>query len=156
MKKIISIALAAAGLAAAAPAMAAPTFTGIRVEATAGVDDVTKLPEVADITYGAAVGLDAPVFGGKLIVGLEASVDNVFERKDIAGSVRVGTKVADRALVYGKIGYSDFTGLTGVRYGGGVDYAVTDNIYAGVEYRYSDLELGKGRHQSLVKIGFRF
>ncbi len=155
MKKIFALALVAASLTAA-PAMA-QTFTGVRVEATAGADDVTKLNDTTDVVYGAAVGLDAPVFGGKLVVGVEGSVDNVFERRSaIAGSVRVGVPVG-RVMPYVKAGYENFRDLDGIRVGGGLEYALTKNLYTKAEYRYTDFQnSGAGRHQGLVGVGIRF
>jgi len=155
LKKIFAlVAIAAAALST--PSLAAD-FTGPRIEVTAGFDDVTKANEVADVTYGAAVGIDAPLFGSnKLIVGVEASVDNVLEYRDYGVSARLGYKLADNVLAYAKAGYADFRGLEGVRVGGGFEYAVTNNLYAKVEYRYSDLELNVGRHQGLVGVGIRF
>ncbi len=157
MKKFLAIALAAMTMTAAAPAMA-QTFTGLRAEGTIGVDDVSRIGKIrstSDVTYGAALGLDAPVANGNLVVGVEASVDNLFDRRDIAGSVRLGVPMG-RVMPYAKVGYADFRGLEGVRYGGGLEYALTDNLYTGAEYRYSDLERGVGRHQGLVKLGVRF
>ena len=157
MKKFSFFAMIAAVAASfATPAMAAdPTFTGARIEVTAGVDDVTNARGTSDITYGAAVGLDAPVFGDVAVLGVEASVDNVFERKDVAASVRLGIP-AGRVLPYVKAGYANFRDLNGVRVGGGLEYAVTNNLYSKAEYRYSDLENGVGRHQALVGLGIRF
>jgi outer membrane immunogenic protein len=43
--------------------------------------------------------------------------------------------------------------------GGGVEQAITDNISARIEYRYSDLSDGDGkfdRHQALVGVAYRF
>lgn len=149
------IAAAIAATALATPAMAAD-FVGPRIEATVGVDDVTKLPERSDLNYGAAIGIDAPFLGDKLTIGVEANVDNVFAYRDWGAAARLGYKVSNRVLVYGKAGYADFRGLEGVRVGGGIDYALTDHLYAGVEYRYTDFEKNVGRHAGLVKIGVRF
>lgn len=155
MKKLLIAAAVAATALTAAPAMAAD-FVGPRIEGTMGVDNATKIPERGDLTYGAAVGIDAPFLGDKLTIGVEANVDNVFEYRDWGASARLGLKVAESALVYGKAGYADFRGLEGVRVGGGVDYALTKNLYTGVEYQYSDLEKNAGRHRALVKLGIRF
>ena len=160
--KLKKIALALVALVIATPAMAAD-FTGPRVEVTAGVDDFRNVRDFNDVTYGVAVGLDTTAITDKVIVGVEASVDNVFNKqREIAGSVRLGYVVAPNVLVYGKAGYANlsdaFAGknLDGVRVGGGLEIALTDNIYTGAEYRYSDLSNNVGKHQGLVKIGFRF
>ena len=155
MKKTI-IAAAIVCAAIATPAMA-NDFTGLRVEVTAGtdLDHVRKGLNPNDITYGGAVGIDAPL-GDKLVVGVEATVDNVFNYRDYGASARLGVKVGKSALVYGKVGYADFRGLEGVRVGGGVVVKLTGALYAKVEYRYSDLEKGAGRHQTVVGVGLRF
>lgn len=156
MKKIITAAVLAATAFAAAPAMA-EDFTGVRVEGTVSVDDATQIPERADLNYGAAVGIDTNLFGSDdLIVGVEANVDNVFDYRDYGVSARLGYRVTDSVLVYGKAGYADFRGLEGVRVGGGLEVAVAGPFYAKAEYRYSDLEAATGRHQGVVGIGLRF
>ncbi len=159
MKKITVIAAAALSMVVAAPAMAAtdaPTFTGPRVEVTVGADDLLNIRDTNSLTYGGAIGLDAPVFGGDVVVGVEASADNFLDGvRDFSGSVRVGVPMG-RVMPYAKAGYQDFRGLTGVRVGGGVEVALTNNIYTKVEYRYSDLTNNVGRHQGLVGIGVRF
>ncbi len=160
MKNVLFAALA---LVAATPAFAAD-FTGPRIEATAGVDDVKNVSDFNDVTYGAAVGLDANLFNLKnVVVGVEASVDNVFNKqREIAGSARLGYVVGDAALVYVKAGYANLSnalaGKTaeGVRVGGGVDVAVAGPFYVGAEYRYSDFGSNFGKHQGLVKVGVRF
>lgn len=158
MKKIFALA-ALAVAAISAPAMANPTFVGPRAALTAGADDVTKIKDTTDITYGAEVGLDAPLFNSKhLTIGVEATADNVFEDKsrDYGFGARLGYIVSKRALVYAKAGYADYHNLQGVRVGGGIEYAVTDHLFTTIEYRYSDLESNAGRHQGLVGAGVRF
>lgn len=152
--------LAAAMALTATPALASE-FTGIRAEATVGAEDVIHGVGREDITYGGAVGFDAEVYP-KVTVGVEGSVDNVFEdHRDIGASVRVGYEVADNVLVYAKGGYANWENVTsknldGFRVGGGVDVAVIGPIYTGIEYRYSDFEDNAGKHGVFTKIGFRF
>lgn len=156
MKKIIfAISAMLASALIATPAMA-EDFTGFRLEATTGVDDVTGIRERGeDVSYGVAAGYDAPL-GDKFIVGVEANVDNAFDYRDIGASARVGYKVTDSVLVYGKAGYTDFRGLEGVRLGGGVEAVVTGRVYVKAEYLYSDLERNAGRNQGLIGVGVRF
>ncbi len=155
IKTFITAALVACA-AFASPAMA-EDFTGVRAEVTAGTDiDRIAGLRTTDISYGAAVGLDAPFLGDDMTIGVEATVDNVFDYRDIGASVRLGVKVTDSVLVYGKAGYTDFRGLDGVRVGGGVEVALNSALYAKTEYRYSDLGSGLGRHQALVGLGLRF
>lgn len=151
---------AAAVLAFATTPAFANDFTGPRLEVTAGVDDVTSARDTTDITYGATVGFDVSL-SENVIAGLEANVDNVFDRRDIGASARLGYTVTDNMLVYGKVGYANFKDtfsreLDGLRAGAGLELAVTENVYAGVEYRYTDFEAGIGKHGGLVKLGLRF
>lgn len=110
-----------------------------------------------DTDYGATVGTTA--------IGLEA-------KRDFDISARLGKKLTDNALFYVKAGYtnarlkasatgggvniSDAENGDGVRVGAGLEYALTDNVYAKTEYRYSNYEGGFSRNQVLAGIGFRF
>ena len=158
MKKI-ALVMAAAAAFAAAPAMAGD-FTGVRAEVTAGIDDVTAGVDPTKVTYGAAAGLDAELYKN-VIVGVEANVDNVFDRRNIGASARLGYVVADTALVYGKVGYANWKQTTtreleGLRLGAGVEANLYGPVYGKVEYRYTDFERGVGQHGGLVGVGVRF
>jgi outer membrane immunogenic protein len=71
----------------------------------------------------------------------EYNYSNTFELKG-----RVGYAVGD-ALIYGTLGYvsgeyeysGDFYNLDGMLYGLGVDYALNERAFAGLEYVYRDL-----------------
>jgi outer membrane immunogenic protein len=156
-KLFITAALAVATITT--PAMA-NDFTGPRAEVNAGIDDVTNARDFNDVTYGAAVGFDVGVTE-KVTFGVEATVDNVFDRRDIGAAARLGYVIEDGVLLYGKAGYANYKdvgsrSLDGFRVGGGVDLAIAGPFYTGVEYRYSDFEGGVGKHAGLVKIGMRF
>lgn len=158
MKNVIFAAFMALGLISA-PA-SANDFSGVRAEVTMGADDVIGSVDTADINYGAAIGFDAELYDN-VIVGIEANVDNVFDRRNIGASARIGFTPTDRLLVYVKGGYSNWESITskkldGFRVGGGVDYVVTGPVYAGVEYRYSDFEGKVGQHGAYAKVGYRF
>lgn len=158
MKTILIAAVAALGFAAT-PALA-NDFAGVRAELTAGRDDATAVKDVTDVTYGVAVGLDTKI-ASNITVGVEANVDNVFDRRDIGASARVGYIAADNVLVYAKAGYANFKDvasreLDGLRVGGGVEVNVLGPIYTGLEYRYSDFEQGVGKHGGFAKVGVRF
>lgn len=158
MKKLIT--LAALSLAALATPAMATDFTGPRVEVTAGADDVTGVRDTTDVTYGATVGFDFRV-AGPVIAGVEANVDNVFDRRDVGASARLGVEATDNLLLYGKVGYANYEDtfsrkLDGLRVGGGLELAVTKNVFAKVEYRYTDFEAGVGKHGGLVGVGIRF
>lgn len=190
--------VATAALAMASTAHAAD-FTGPRVELRTGWDRVSidgvrsADPATVDvdaredgIAYGLALGYDHAL-GDRVIVGVEAAVDlsdndfagtvgtlryDVDPKRDIELAARLGTKLTDSILLYGKVGYSNArvkTRLTsgsttiadssngdGVRIGGGLEVALTDRVYAKAEYRYTDYEAGVSRNQVLTGIGFRF
>lgn len=153
------IAAALATAAMAAPAYA-NDFTGARVEVTAGVDDAINNVDVTDVTYGATVGVDFPV-GESVTLGVEANVDNVFDRRDVGASARVGYVVADNVLAYGKAGYANYKDafsreLDGLRLGGGFEVNVSDNTFVGAEYRYSDFQSNAGKHGVFARLGLRF
>lgn len=158
--KLIGVVLAAAAATLAVPAMAAD-FTGPRIEATAGVDDVKSARDTTDVTYGVTIGLDTQVGTSPVIVGVEASVDNVFDRRDIGAAARLGVRASDNVLLYGKAGYANFKDsfsreLDGLRVGGGVEFALTNELFAGVEYRYTDFQAGVGKHGAVARLGLRF
>jgi outer membrane immunogenic protein len=159
----------AAVFAAATPAVAAPNsnFTGPRVEVTAGVDDVTKIRDTK-VTYGAGAGVDLPL-GTRFTIGAEANVNNVFNGfRDYGAAARLGYALNDNLLAYGTVGYANARNLSGVRdidglrkldglrVGGGLEISSSLPVYAKVEYRYSDLQQGIGRHEGLVGLGRRF
>lgn len=159
MKKTI-FALAAATVAVVStPAMANP-FTGVRAEVTAGADSVTGGIDTTDVAYGVGAGLDAELYKN-IVVGVEANVDNVLDRRNVGASARLGYVVADTVLVYGKVGYSNWKQTTtaeleGLRLGGGLEAKLLGPVYGKVEYRYTDFNGNVGQHGGLVGIGLRF
>jgi outer membrane immunogenic protein len=194
--KHLLIATAALGFATSAHAA---DFTGPRVEVRTGWDRVSidglrsANPATANvdthedgIAYGLALGYDHAL-SDRAIVGVEAGIDlsdnefsgtagsvryDVDAKRDIELAARLGTKLTDSILLYGKVGYSnarvktrltsgattitDNSNADGVRVGGGVEVALNDRIYAKAEYRYTDYEAGVSRNQVLTGIGFRF
>jgi outer membrane immunogenic protein len=159
MKKTI-FALAAATVAVVStPAMANP-FTGVRAEVTAGADNVTGGIDTTDVAYGVGAGFDAELYKN-IVVGVEANVDNVLDRRNVGASARLGYAVADTVLVYGKVGYSNWKQTTtaeleGLRLGGGLEAKLLGPVYGKVEYRYTDFNGNVGQHGGLVGIGLRF
>ena len=112
------------------------------------------------IPHGAAVGLDTNLTKNT-IVGVEFTADNVFDRRDLGVGVRAGVVVVDTVLVYGKVGYTNFKDaynreLDGLRLGGGLEVNLTDTIFTGVEYRYTDFEQNTGKHGVHARVGIRF
>ncbi len=158
MKKYLAP-LAAAAAFVATPAMA-NDYAGVRAEVTAGLDDVTGGVDPTKVTYGAGVGLDAELYNN-VVVGVEATLDNVFDRRNVGAAARVGYVVADKALVFAKVGYSNWKQTTtaeleGLRVGGGVEANLYGPVYGKVEYRYTDFDGNVGQHGGLVGIGVRF
>jgi outer membrane immunogenic protein len=158
MKKIMLTTLAA--LALATPAVAANPFTGVRAEATVGLDDVTGGRDTTAVSYGVGLGLDAEVWP-RVVVGVAANLDNVFDRQQVAANARLGYVVTDRVMVYGTAGYANWYQLTnrdlhGFRAGAGVEARVAGPLYAKVEYRYSDFQSGVGQHGVVAGAGLRF
>ncbi|MBC7985445.1 MAG: porin family protein [Sphingomonadaceae bacterium] len=110
--------------------------------------------------------------------------------RDIYVGGRIGVPLSPRAMIYAKGGYTnarygldadDTAGVTrefgatldGFRVGGGVELAVSDNVFAKAEYRYSsysdlsvdvgdtdvdfdDFDVNTDRHQLVAGVGFRF
>ena len=75
MTKTFALVAATAAAFAATPALASD-FAGPRIEVTAGADDVTNGVDPTEVTYGAGLGYDLQF--GKVVAGVEATVDNVF------------------------------------------------------------------------------
>lgn len=155
--------LAALSLALVAyPALAdTSNFTGPRVGATVGLDDVTNSPDTNDVVYGADVGVDVPLTGN-FVVGVEAFSTNPFETtRTVGAAARLGYAVTPNVMPYVRAGYSNYQDvlsreLDGLTVGGGVEYAFNSKLYAKVEYRYSDFEKDIGNHSALVGVGIRF
>lgn len=159
-KYMISLAVAAAFVTT--PAMA-NDFAGARVEATAGVDDVTGGIDATDIAYGAALGYDLQF--GKVVVGVDAAAGNVFERADLGVGARLGYVLNENVLAFTRVGYTNLErpavrgrtfDLEGLTLGGGLEVNVAGPVYGKVEYRYTDFDGGVGRHAGLVGLGLRF
>ena len=153
------IAIAAAAATLATPAFAGD-FSGPRLEVTAGVDDVTKPgTDATPVTYGAGLGYDLQF--GKVVLGVEATADNVFDRRDLSGAARLGYVINENILAYGKVGYANFKPntrleLDGLRVGGGIEANLVGPVYGKVEYRYTDFKGPVGKHGGLVGVGLRF
>ena len=168
MKTVIFAAIAAAAISAPAMAQDAATFTGPRAGVIVGYD---KLDGEDGFSYGVTAGYDIAVTPN-LTFGPEVSFsDSSIEEagvdvsRDLAASVRLGYIVNPRFLAFGKVGYADtrfeFAGTNlnyeGVRFGGGVEFAVTGNSYVSAEYQRTEYEDGLGgRDAGVVGFGFRF
>ena len=172
MKKYLA-SLAVAAAFVATPAMA-NDFAGVRAEVTAGLDDVTGGVDTTDVAYGAALGYDLQF--GKVVIGVEATAANVFERADLGAAARLGYALNKNVLAYGRVGYTDLErpqtctpaagnrpavcrnapNLDGVTVGGGLEVKLAGPVFTKAEYRYTDFAGGVGRHGALAGIGVRF
>ncbi|PZU06881.1 outer membrane beta-barrel protein [Sphingomonas sp.] len=166
-----TILIAAAALAVAAPAFAqdAAPFTGARVGATLGYD---KTHGQDGFAYGGAIGYDLAVTP-KITLGAETTLEDsttkfggVHASRDLAISARAGYVLTPQILAFAKVGYdttrvevagAGHTNLEGVRYGGGLEYAVTPHTYISAEYRRTEYEDSfGGRDAGIVGFGYRF
>ncbi|WP_150291219.1 outer membrane protein [Sphingobium estronivorans] len=171
MKTVILAAVAAAAFAAPAFAQDAAPFTGPRAGVTMGYD---KFAGRDGFSYGVNTGFDLAVTPN-ITFGPEVSLSDsttslaagVEVSRDLAASLRLGYIVTPRALLFGKVGYANTRveasnsnaggSFEGVRYGGGVEFAVTGNTYISAEYQRSEYEDGiGGRDAGVVGVGFRF
>lgn len=162
MNKLMITLVALSTLVVAAPAYAQnANFTGARVEAQAGFNDIVNSPDLNKVVYGAAVGFDLPV-GNKFTVGVEANTANVFEKqRQFGAAARLGYAVTPNLLGYVRGGYSNYRDafsrkLDGAVIGAGVQYAVSSHSYVKAEYNYSDLAANTGSHGAIVGVGIRF
>jgi outer membrane immunogenic protein len=156
MKKLIALA-ALATAAFASPAMASD-FAGPRIEVTAGADDVTGGVDPTDVTYGGALGYDLQV--GKVVLGVEATAANVFDRADLGAAARLGYTLNQNVLAYTRVGYTNLDlgaqSADGLAVGGGLEVKLVGSTFVKAEYRYTDFDGNLGRHGGLVGFGLRF
>ncbi len=168
MKTVIFAAAAAAAFSAPAFAQDAAPFTGPRAGVTVGYD---SLGDEEGVSYGVTAGYDLAVtpnltFGPEVSFGdTTTDAPGLDVSRDLAASVRLGYVVNPQFLVFGKVGYATTrfetivgdTNFEAVRFGGGLEFALTPNAYISAEYQRSEYEneLG-GRDAGVVGIGFRF
>lgn len=169
MKTAIFAAIAAASFSVPAFAQDAAPFTGPRAGITMGFD---KFQGDKGFSYGVTTGYDLAVTP-RITVGPEVSFGDsttdttgVDASRDLAASLRAGYVVTPQVLAFGKVGYAnsrfDYAAgghdtLEGVRYGGGLEYAVSPRTYISAEYQRTEYENNVGgRDAGVVGVGFRF
>ena len=171
MKKIL-VSLAAGSALAAVPAMAqdagpAQAFDGFHVEGLAGYD-ITKAGSSVDDDSN--IDNDQSIDGA--LFGVGAGYDNVKTNRDLYVGARVGYVVSPRTMVYAKGGYTNAKfdvrngdgsvetntdiDADGWRIGAGVEQAVSNNVFAKLEYRYSNYEKGELDYRGDIPDGQRF
>jgi outer membrane immunogenic protein len=154
---------AAAAMIAATPAVAQTNagFTGARVEATAGYNDVINSRDRNDVVYGFEAGVDAPV-GDRFTVGVAANTRNVFEdNRQVGVTARVGYAFTPTTLGYALGGYNNYRSFQdfdrdGFAVGGGLEHKISRVTYVKAEYRYSDFDGKTGDSAVTAGIGLRF
>ncbi len=178
--KNVTIAAAIAVSALASPVLAQTNsdFSGVKATAIAGYDnidlDTPGVDNVEGFLYGGTLGYD--IQAGNVVYGAEVEatestgkISNTFGRieagRDLYAGGRLGVVVGDSALLYAKAGYTNarvsYPGIggdnaDGVRVGAGVEYKLSDKMFARGEYRYSNYEAGVSRNQGLVSLGVKF
>jgi outer membrane immunogenic protein len=168
MKTVIFAAVAAAAVAAPAFAQDAAPFTGPRAGVTVGYD---SFGDEEGVSYGVSAGYDIALtpnitFGPEVTLG-DTTTDsgNTDLSRDLAASVRLGYVLNPQVLAFGKVGYASTrievagngAAFEGVRFGGGLEYAISPTTYISAEYQRSEYEAGiGGRDAGVVGIGFRF
>lgn len=189
MRHILPLLGAAVLLAVYPPFPAsAQDLSGPRIELRLGWDQIkfdladvgqTGTRRVDGLIYGATLGYDVERPGG-LILGGDVSLDftgadlAIFDpRRDIGLSGRVGTRISDNAMLFGRIGYTNLRTRTlttlgdgsdqrnirtldGLRLGVGTEVGMARGLYLKAEYDYSNYEDGVTRNRVLTGLGFRF
>lgn len=159
MKNFIAALASVALVACSTQPVFANDFGGIYVQGTAGVEDVTQVPSSNDVIYGASAGVNVPL--GNVIVGVEGTLDNVFQdEREFGASGRFGYTFSN-VMLYGEAGYTNYRDvfsreLEGLRVGGGIEANISPHAFVSAEYRYSDLEANVGKHAGLIGLGLRF
>ena len=179
MKNVtIAVAIAASVLASPAMAQEAGDFSGAKGTVIAGYDNIdlniAGVDNVDGLLYGASLGYDMQ--SGHIVYGAEfeatestGKISNAGGRievgRDLYAGGRLGYVLGDSTLLYTKAGYTNArssspglggTNGDGVRVGAGVEFKLSQNVFARGEYRYSDYEDGISRNQGLVGLGVKF
>lgn len=154
-----------------------------------GTDAVTLDGDAKGIAYGGYVGYDLQI--SDFVVGVEAGFNpngqtitgdtanggtaELNPKWSASASARAGVVIAERALLYGRIGYnrlrhsvsrfangSDTATATanqnadGLMFGGGAEIAIHENAAVRVEYRRSNLDGSLRSNQILAGATLRF
>ena len=156
-------------------AQADAAFTGFRVEALVGYDNVnvSGLKNPDGLLYGVGIGYDFALAG--TVLGIEADVTDSTTKVKLVGpdlqadrDIYVGARagvIVGSGLLYAKAGYTNarihVSGVgsgnaDGVRGGIGYEHALSGKSFVKVEYRYSNYEGGLSRNQAVAGFGYRF
>lgn len=166
---VLTAAIAAASVSVPALAQDGEAFTGPRAGVTMGYD---KIQGDDGFSYGVNAGYDIGV-APRITIGPEVSFGDSTAHsattdvsRDLTASVRAGYVVTPQVLAFAKVGYTNTRfeptaasnySLEGVRYGGGLEYAVSPKTYISAEYQRTEYEANfGGRDAGVVGIGYRF
>ncbi|MFC3213988.1 outer membrane protein [Novosphingobium panipatense] len=138
------------------------------------------------VYYGVSAGYDMPLSGGMFVGIQGTVADSSTKScaaagaerlclrtgRDLAAVVRLGTQMGDRSQLYVLGGYTNarlrltYTdgvnsadvgeNADGFRLGAGAQYDLSGNLFAKVEYRYSNYEADFSRHNAVVALGAKF
>lgn len=180
-----ALALALAATAAAAPAMAdAPK--GARIEAQIGFDhasyDASQYGygtySKNGFNYGGTIGYDLPV-ASNVSVGIDVGANGSTAKytsgsaalklgRDLYAGGRVSYAFTTKANLYALVGYTngrislsapgyyEAANGDGVRFGAGLQHAVTDKGYLSLQYDHTSYQDHFSRDRVLVGAGIRF
>jgi len=186
MKKIaMAAAIAVSVFATPVLAQESGDFSGAKGTAIAGYDNTDfgitgagSADNADGFLFGASLGYDLQ--SSNIVYGVEAEITestgkisgggaSVNTSRDLYAGGRLGFVAGDKALIYVKAGYTNArytangAGLgtisgnaDGVRVGAGVEFKLSDNVFARGEYRYSNYEQGVSRNQGIVGLGVKF
>lgn len=138
------------------------------------------------VAFGVAAGYQAPIGGNLFAgieAGIDDSTTKECETvgderaciksgRDLSVVARVGTNLTPTGQLYVLGGYtnarikatyrgpdfseSDGENLDGFRLGAGFRHTFSSNMFAKVEYRYSDYEYDVSRHNAILAVGMTF
>ena len=179
-KNIFAFAAVALAMVATPAVAQTAAFDGARVGALAGVSGDDTPFDDAEFTYGGVVGYDFAV-SDAFLLGVEADIASVsidtdgfdVDNRQLSAAVRGTFPVSPAAAVFVSGGYTNLefsednvsVDFDGFRVGGGAEFNVSSRVYASVEYRYSQYDLGdfggldlgsEGVNSALVGLGLRF
>lgn len=170
--RILAVSALALVAATAAPAFAQDSapFSGPRIEAEGGWDQVGSEGDGrSGFVYGGAIGYDKQF--NNIVIGADAEITGATTKenavkagRDLYVGGRIGYVLGGSTLVYGKAGYTnarisfndDGFNNDGYRLGAGVERNF-GRFFGKVEYRYSRYEkIDLNRDQVVAGVGVRF
>lgn len=131
-----------------------PPGSGLSLES--GYDPAVAAHSVTDkyVSEGSESGMEGGIVAGydqllfnRVVIGVFGEYNwSAIDGKDYdwAAGGRLGFLIAPRVMGYGLLGYAqaDYGDVTfnGLRFGGGVEVAVTENVFANLQYTHTDYD----------------